>query len=68
HAAEYGITIGGLAIVNLLTFPEYLWFLWVAFAWGIGLAFHGLRVFSKIPFLNADWEKRQVEKYMGRKL
>jgi NADPH:quinone reductase-like Zn-dependent oxidoreductase len=29
---------------------------------------HGLQVFDKIPFLNADWEKRTVEKYLGRKL
>lgn len=23
---------------------------------------------STMPFMNADWEKRQVEKYLGRKL
>ena len=32
------------------------------------LLFHGMRVFGKMPFMNADWEKRQVEKYLGRKL
>jgi hypothetical protein len=25
-------------------------------------------VFGTMPFMNADWEKRQVEKYLGRKL
>ena len=68
HAAQYAIIITGLAMINLITSPQYLWFLWPAFGWGIGLAFHGMRVFSRIPFLNADWEKREVEKYMGRKL
>jgi hypothetical protein len=28
----------------------------------------GLRVFDKIPFLSGDWEKRAVEKHLGRKL
>jgi len=40
----------------------------VAIAWGLGLVLHGLRTFDKIRFLNADWEKRTVEKYLGRKL
>jgi transcriptional regulator with XRE-family HTH domain len=35
---------------------------------GSGIVFHGLRVFDKLPFLNAQWEKAQVEKYLGRKL
>ncbi len=35
---------------------------------GLGLVLHGLQVFDKIPFLNADWENRTVEKYLGRKL
>jgi len=68
HGAQYGIIIGVLAIINLMTSSHYLWFLWPAFGWGIGLAFHGMLVFNTIPFLNADWEKRQVEKFMGRKL
>jgi len=25
-------------------------------------------VFDMIPFLNGDWERRQVEKYLGRKI
>jgi hypothetical protein len=29
---------------------------------------HGLRVFDRVPFLNGDWERRQVEKYLGREL
>jgi hypothetical protein len=32
------------------------------------VALHGLRVFDKVPFLHGDWERRQVEKYLGRKL
>jgi hypothetical protein len=28
----------------------------------------GLRAFDKSPFLNGQWEKRQVESYLGREL
>jgi hypothetical protein len=55
-------------MVNLMTYPRYLWFLWTAVGWGIGILFHGLRVFDSVPFLNGAWERRQVEKYLGRKL
>jgi transcriptional regulator with XRE-family HTH domain len=68
HAIEYVLIVGFLAVVNLLTFPYYLWVGWVAIGWGLGLAMHGLRVYDKIPFLNGDWEKRAVERYLGRKL
>jgi transcriptional regulator with XRE-family HTH domain len=68
HLAQYVVVIGALAVVNLLTFPHYLWFAWAAFGWGIGVVAHGIQVFDKAPFLNAAWERRQVEKYLGREL
>jgi transcriptional regulator with XRE-family HTH domain len=68
HLTIFCIVIGFLAIVNLMTYHHYLWFLWSASGWGIGLLIHGLRVFDRVPFLNGDWERRQVEKYLGREL
>jgi transcriptional regulator with XRE-family HTH domain len=68
HVIQYVVIVGFLVAVNLLTFPRYFWAGWTALAWGLGLALHGLQVFDKIPFLNADWERRTVEKYLGRKL
>jgi transcriptional regulator with XRE-family HTH domain len=68
HLVLYVIIIGFLAFVNLMTYRYYLWFLWTALGWGIGILFHALRVFDKVPFLNGEWERRQVEKYLGRKL
>lgn len=38
----------------------------VWFFWGIGLFFHGLKVFSYNPFFGKDWEKRQIQKYMDK--
>tara|TARA_R110002051_G_scaffold235020_1_gene296493 strand:- start:4102 stop:4431 length:330 start_codon:yes stop_codon:yes gene_type:complete len=34
------------------------------FFWGIGLAFHAMKVFSINPFFGKDWEERQIKKYM----
>ena len=68
HLVLYGLVIGFLAMVNLVTYPRYLWFIWSALGWGIGILFHALRVFDKVPFLNGEWERRQVEKHLGRKL
>ncbi|MCA0419277.1 MAG: helix-turn-helix domain-containing protein [Proteobacteria bacterium] len=62
------VFIAILAAINLTLTPNYLWFLWVALFWGVALAFKGLRVFNKIPFLSARWEKRQVERRLGRQL
>jgi 2TM domain len=68
HLAQYVVVIGFLAIVNLVTSRQYFWVIWPALGWGIGILFHGLRVFDKVPFLNGEWERQQVEKHLGRKL
>tara|TARA_R110000868_G_scaffold353280_1_gene614521 strand:- start:206 stop:535 length:330 start_codon:yes stop_codon:yes gene_type:complete len=33
-------------------------------AWGIGLFFHGAKVFGFSPFFSKDWEERQIKKYL----
>lgn len=38
------------------------WSTWLF--WGIGMAFHGAKVFSYNPFLNKAWEERQLQKYL----
>lgn len=68
HLAQYVIVISGLTTLNLFTSPKYFWAVWPAMGWGMGVMFHGMSVFGRLPFMNADWEKRQVEKYLGRKL
>jgi len=51
----------GLAILNLLTYPKYLWFLYPVVFWGIGVLIHGLSVFNAIPFLGRDWEEKKIK-------
>ena len=59
---QYAVVITALAVLNLLTSPGYLWFLWVAAGWGIGVVGHGLSVFEIINPFGDDWEKRQIKK------
>jgi hypothetical protein len=45
HLAVYvGVNLL-LLIINLTRSPQYLWFKWPLFGWGIGVFFHGLSVF-----------------------
>lgn len=68
HAIGYVFVIIGLSIVNYFFSPYFPWVLIVALSWGFGLASHGLSVFEVFNFFGADWEKRQIEKRLGRKL
>lgn len=38
----------------------------LAFFWGIGLIFHGLKTFDLIPFFGKDWEDRKIKKMMDK--
>ncbi len=63
---SYAAVMVFLALVNLLTSPDYLWFLWAALGWGIALAFHWLDVFGPEPLRGEDWERREVMKRLER--
>lgn len=68
HLTQYLIVIPILAAINLAGYPSYWWFVWPALGWGLGVAAHAASVFDILPFLNGEWEKRQVEKQLGRRL
>lgn len=33
-------------------------------AWGLGLFFHGMKVFGFRTFFSKEWEERQIKKYL----
>ena len=41
HLIIYLLVNAGLAVINVATGPQPLWFLWPALGWGVGLAIHG---------------------------
>lgn len=56
----------GLLILNLVTSPEVLWFFWPLFGWGLGVFFHGMKVFNYMPFLGKDWEEQKIKEFMEK--
>ncbi len=46
-------------LVNLFT-TDYFWAIFPILAWGIGVAFHGIQVFSD------EWEDREIESEYDR--
>ena len=68
HLFQYAIVIGFLWAINLIMSPRYLWAAWVTFGWGMGLLAHAFSVFRPSWALGPQWEKREVEKRLGRPL
>ena len=66
--ATYLMVVPALFILNYFTSPGYFWAWWVLFGWGLGIVMHALSVFEVFSFLDANWEKKQVEKRLKRKL
>lgn len=67
HLIQYAVVMVGLLIVNLMFDPSDLWVIWPALGWGIGVAAHGLSVFEVINPFGDAWEKRQIDKRLGRR-
>lgn len=62
---SYIIVISALALINYLNNGfSYMWFLWAAFGWGIGLFFHALKTFDLNPFFGRKWEEQKIKEFM----
>ena len=68
HVVKYVVVISILFIINFTTDRSYIWAWWPMLGWGIGVLSHGLNVFEVFHFFSPAWEKRQIEKRLGRKL
>ncbi len=75
HAFVYAFIIGLLCIFAawpLLNGTGYkhkwqwMWVLFPALGWGIGLVFHGLAVLPRWGFFSNDWEDRKVAEILAR--
>ncbi len=64
HLTTYCVTIPALAIINIMTSPGYLWFLFSLVGWGIGLTLHAANVFGPKLIFGKDWEKRKIKEFM----
>jgi len=65
NITSYVVVITFLAVINYWTNGwTYMWFLWAAFGWGIGIFFHAVRTFNLNPFFGRDWEERKIRELM----
>ncbi|WP_276389968.1 2TM domain-containing protein [Eudoraea chungangensis] len=63
---SYVLVISVLAGINYWTNEwRYMWFLWAAFGWGIGVFFHAINTFNLNPFFGKNWEERKINEIMG---
>jgi len=61
----YCIVIPFLMYINFEFVPQFHWFWFPMFGWGIGLIFQGFKAFAYNPFLGRDWEDRKIQEYMN---
>lgn len=64
HLLTYVVVMIIIVYINLRYTPQYLWFLWSMGGWGIGLLFHGMKVFNYTPFLGKNWEEQKIKEFM----
>jgi len=64
----YLLMMALLFTINYITNPGYIWAWWAALGWGFGIVSHALSVFREFNIFGPKWEKKQVEKRLGRKL
>ena len=65
HATIYLVVCAVITIILWARSPEHLWtglFVWLG--WGAGLLIHAVGTF----LLDGSWERRQVERKLGRPL
>lgn len=64
NLAAYILVNIGLLVINLVTSPQYLWFFWPMLGWGIGVVFHGMKVFNYMPFFGREWEEKKMREFI----
>ena len=62
----YIVVVSVLGLINLWSNPTHYWALWVALGWGLILLKRAIPLF--LGSVGVNWEKRQIEKRLGRKL
>jgi two-component system LytT family sensor kinase len=61
---SYCLVIPFLIFINLRTSPQFHWFWFPMFGWGIGLAFHAMSVYFEGGRYGRNWEERKIKEYM----
>jgi signal transduction histidine kinase len=66
HLIIYVAVVTGLCVVNLITAPHRLWFIFPAAGWGFGLLIHGVAVWGGAFWLGREWEEKKIQQLLAR--
>ncbi|MBZ9630199.1 histidine kinase [Salegentibacter sp. LM13S] len=66
NLTSYLIVIPVLGLFNYLTYSGFIWVVFPAIGWGIGVFFHGLSVFNYNLLLGKNWEERKIKELMQK--
>ena len=65
NLTSYCIVIPVLAFINYRT-TSFVWVIFPAIGWGIGLLGHGLRAYGLNPLFGKGWEEKKIKEFMER--
>ena len=64
HLVSFIAVSAVLVIINLLTSPGYLWFIWALLGWGSAIFIHGFSIYGNI--WGKSWEERKIKEIMEK--
>ena len=64
NLTAYSVVTISLAIFNFITNPNFLWFIFGATGWGIGIIIHWSITFSNVLPLGKSWKEKRINKLM----
>lgn len=64
NLVSFCLVIPFLIFINLKFSPQFYWFWFPIFGWGIGLVFHFLEVNNYNLFLGKNWENKKIKELM----
>jgi len=66
HLAVYLLVNAFLLVINLVTSPSALWFIWPLFGWGIAIVVHAASVFGGERLWGKEWEERKIKELVDK--
>lgn len=64
NLVTYLVMIPVFIYINLRFVPQFHWFWFPIFGWGIGVLFHGLEAYNYSVFMGKDWESKKIKELM----
>ncbi len=65
NLATYLVMIPVFIFINLKFVPQFHWFWFPIFGWGIGVLFQGLEAHNYSMFMGRNWEDRKIKELMN---